>query len=140
MTDVIKLHDEIRSRLERATWPPCIGEDQHDTFAAKEITDTVISAVIDVLHPPLTEGDIITLYQVHHAIMGSMRARWLTANNDLIDGVVRHFTRDESGAFLSPSIDVRDGYLRISGTVEWFIPVREVMRKIREGEMGFEGK
>lgn len=38
-----------RSALEASTWPPCIGQDQHDTFAARDIATTVIDAALKLM-------------------------------------------------------------------------------------------
>jgi hypothetical protein len=53
-----------------------------------------------------------------------------------ITGVARAVCKDKTGAaFLSNEDDVRDGYLWLSGNLEHFLPVRECLHMIREGEM-----
>ena len=50
----------------------------------------------------------------------------------LVEGVARHFT-DVNGNFPSEDADVRDTYLRISGMVEWFLPVADVLQMMDDG-------
>jgi hypothetical protein len=38
-----------RSALEASTWPPCVGQDQHDTFAARDIATIVIDAALKLM-------------------------------------------------------------------------------------------
>ena len=60
------------------------------------------------------------------------RVRWLDdESGDVLEGVARHIVISPDGAgFLSADDDIRDGYLRISGTFEHFIPVPDVLRMI----------
>lgn len=66
------------------------------------------------------------------------RVRWLTANNDIIEGVARALCVARGGGFLGAGDDVRDGYLWISGTFEHWLPVRDVMTMIGNGEFGVD--
>ena len=59
------------------------------------------------------------------------RVRWLTDDGNVLSGVVRHVVRDVKYAtFPLDTDDIRDCYLRISGTFEYFLPVPEVVAKI----------
>lgn len=83
----------------------------------------------------LTGRDAITLGQIVSACQRNQRVEWLVHGGpNTMDGVARAIT-DENGNFLPLDVDVRDGFVWISATFEHFLPVRDVMRMVRHGEM-----
>jgi hypothetical protein len=72
------------------------------------------------------------------AAQGTLRVRWLTANNDLLEGTARAICVREGGGFCGPEDDLRDGFLWISGTFEHWLPVRDVMDMIGRGEFALD--
>lgn len=87
-------------------------------------------------HPPLSIADVVALDRIVRAC-SHKRVRWLTERGDLLDGVARSIG-DQNGNFLQRGEDVRDGYLRISGTFEHFLPVKRVMEMLGAGEFAVD--
>lgn len=78
-------------------------------------------------------SETLTLRDLHNLVyldqsLGK-RVRYLPhPDSDVMEGVARHIVvSPDNPGFLQGDVDVREGYLRISGTFEHFIPVREVM-------------
>lgn len=80
----------------------------------------------------VTADDVLELYTILDAAARGARVRWMTDNHDILDGVARCIAHD-GGGFLSADEDVRDGFLHVSGISEWWLPVREIMAKVRVG-------
>jgi hypothetical protein len=81
------------------------------------------------MHQPLTFVQLLQLSELVEASNRHATVRWAVDGDlDVIaSGVARHFTRDTFGNFPTHTDDVRDGYLRISGMVEHFLPVSTVL-------------
>jgi hypothetical protein len=89
----------------------------------------------------VTLNEVRELSTLFNIVKDGARVRWLNENSAttaLLDGVARHFVRDpQTAAFLNWETDnVFEAYLRISGTFEYFLPVREVLDLIGAGEFG----
>jgi hypothetical protein len=86
----------------------------------------------------LNLNDALALATVLDAVKRNARVEWLAegrADLGTVDGVARHLVRDpENAYFLGDEDDVRDAYLRVSSTFEHFLPVRDVLRLVREGK------
>jgi hypothetical protein len=80
----------------------------------------------------LTMRDLTLLRRVVEIAERGSRVHWLIEDR-IAEGVARS-VGDDRGNFLRQDDDVRDGYLRISGTMEHFIPVTRVMDLIAAGE------
>jgi hypothetical protein len=85
-------------------------------------------------HKPLSVHDTVLLCEIVHAAQGCNKiAR-------LIDGYVIYGTAravsDVNGNFLPPTVDIRDGYLRVTtqGGMEAFWPVSELMAQVATAE------
>ena len=85
----------------------------------------------------LTMHDLTCLQIVAGAAERCAKVRWLNESGDILDGVARSIG-DEQGNFLRSDEDVRDGYLRISSTFEYFLPVTEVMEMVSRGAFGID--
>jgi hypothetical protein len=72
------------------------------------------------------------LADLQHAAGNNSRVRWEAESGAVVDGVARHFT-DVNGNFLRDDADVRDAYLRVSGTMEHFLPVTQVLGLMESG-------
>jgi hypothetical protein len=83
----------------------------------------------------LNLNELAALATLLDAAKRNARVEWLVGNNAVADGVARHFVLDpENAAFLGDGDDVRDAYFRVSGNVEHFFPVTELLAKVRLGE------
>jgi hypothetical protein len=83
---------------------------------------------------PLTVADLAMLSELSDACSNKSKVRW-AANGDvsyIAEGVARNFT-DANGNFLKANEDVRDAFVWISGTMEHFIPVRQIMEWMTNG-------
>lgn len=79
--------------------------------------------------------DATGLAVVLDAVKRGARVEWLDENDNVRDGVARHLVKDpETAYFLCDTDDVRDAYLRISSTLEHFLPVRDVLVLVSEGK------
>lgn len=86
----------------------------------------------------LNMRDLTTLAMVAECAQQNRRVRFLASNSgNVVEGVARSIG-DEQGNFLREDEDVRDGFLRISSTMEWFLPVRDVMQMLRDGSFGWD--
>jgi hypothetical protein len=87
----------------------------------------------------LTTADLDTLATLQTWVKEGLRVEWIvdtTTNYRTADGVLRHFVQDpHTAAFLTGRDDVRDAYVRISGMMEHFLPVGDVVSLIRRGYM-----
>jgi hypothetical protein len=82
----------------------------------------------------LTVADLAMLSELSDACSNKSKVRW-AANGDvayIAEGVARNFT-NEDGNFLKANEDVRDAFVWISGTMEHFIPVRQIMEWMTNG-------
>jgi hypothetical protein len=93
---------------------------------------------------PLSISDAATLGSIIDACQSNHPTTWLARypEGDLIPGgktntgVMRAICGDDQGrGFINADKDVRDGFVWISSTFEWFIPVRDVIRWVKAGEM-----
>ncbi len=75
----------------------------------------------------LTEWEAVSIGQVSLACRDGSGVRWLTESGDIVEGVARHITRNDTGTLLTGEDDVRDGFLRVSATMEWFLPMSQVL-------------
>jgi|KBSMisStaDraftv2_1062788.scaffolds.fasta_scaffold71563_3 hypothetical protein len=82
----------------------------------------------------LTMPDVIKLSAIVECAIHGKTVAWLY-NDNLIYGIARSIG-DPFGNFLRNTVDVRDGYLRISTLIagEQFLPLSQVMRMYDEGE------
>lgn len=79
----------------------------------------------------VTPNDLHALSTITDAAIHCYRVARLMPSGDVIEGVARSIG-DENGNFLKSDEDVRDGYLRVSGTFEYFWPIRELMPQIHD--------
>lgn len=86
----------------------------------------------------LNVGTAVNIGIILSAAQTGARVRWLNAHGDIVEGVARHVVKDERANFLNETDDVRDSFLRISGTLEYFIPVRELITMIDRGEFAID--
>lgn len=85
------------------------------------------------MYPTVTLRDVQELATVLEFCQHNRPVRWLTDSGNILDGVARS-VGDEKGYFLRNDDDIRDAYVRISGTFEYFLPIRDVCELIRRGE------
>jgi hypothetical protein len=84
-------------------------------------------------------AEVHLLADTLNACARNAHVRWLDPNGeDVREGVMRHVCRDMSGNFLSAVDDVRDGMVRISSVVEYFIPIAEFTVWLRDGYVAFD--
>lgn len=79
-------------------------------------------------------ADLHVLSALLDACSNKSKVRW-AANGDvayIAEGVARNFTNAD-GNFLKANEDVRDNFIWISGTMEHFIPVRQIMEWMTNG-------
>lgn len=84
--------------------------------------------------------DAVALGTILRAAQSNAAVSWLSDDSGaLISGTARHIVRDpETAYFLHDDEDVRDAYLRISATFEYFLPVRRLIEKVHTGEFVIE--
>lgn len=84
----------------------------------------------------VTLNEVRELSTLFSIVQDGARVRWLVGSGGVVTGVARHFVRDsETAGFLDWNTDnVLDAYLRVSGTLEYFIPVRDVLALLGRGE------
>lgn len=85
---------------------------------------------------PFTLADLDAYALLREAATGTWRVRWAVGNGGgtVANGVARAFT-DADGAFLRSDVDVRQGYLWLSGVVERFMPLAEAAELMKRGEL-----
>lgn len=85
-------------------------------------------------HKPLTVSDLVALSTVAEAAQHGARVRWLSDNDDVLEGTARSIG-DERGMFLANDDDVRDAFLRITSTSGWdyFVPMARLAELVKEG-------
>jgi hypothetical protein len=90
------------------------------------------------MNDPLTFRQMSELQALMPAVQGCRPVRWLVDDtNVLCEGTARAITHI-GGGFLNADEDIRDGFVWISGTMEHWLPVREVMAKISKGEFAID--
>lgn len=91
----------------------------------------------------LSLRDAVALGTILRAAQTNATVSWLSDESGALieNGVARHIVHDpESAAFLNDDDDVRDAYLRISATWEYFLPVRRLIEKVQAGEFAIIDK
>ena len=88
---------------------------------------------------PLTMSDLVALEVVSAAASQCARVRWLSANDDILEGTARSIG-DDQGMFLADGQDVRTGYLRITSLAgfDHYIAVTALMRMVNDGEFAID--
>ena len=77
---------------------------------------------------PFTKGDALAVARILDAIVTGKRAEWIGVSMRAIKGTVRNIMADDEGrGFLDADADVRTGFLWISSTFEFFIPMTDVI-------------
>lgn len=79
----------------------------------------------------VTMADLHALSEITDACIHGRKVARLIDGDNVIEGVARSIG-DENGNFLRRDEDVRNGYLRVSGTFEYFWPIRELMPQIHD--------
>lgn len=88
---------------------------------------------------PLSSRAVLALAWVIHAAEREAPVRRLTGDGDVIEGVARRLViSPDNSAFPGRGHDVRDCYLRVSGTFERFWPVAELVEQFGTGELVFD--
>ena len=88
----------------------------------------------------LTTRQVRALAAIVDACDAGSRVTWLVSDDSAatIDGVARHIVLDpQTFAFIGDD-DVRDGFLRISGTFEHALPIARVIDLWERGELCFD--
>ena len=81
---------------------------------------------------PFTLRDLVIYGGINDACANHYKVRWAVGTADVIaEGVARNITTKEGNAL--HNADVREGYLWISGTMEHFIPMAEVVDLYTKG-------
>jgi hypothetical protein len=82
----------------------------------------------------LTITQLDRLADLRSAALDNSRVSWAVDGDTdrIVEGVARHFT-DVNGNFPAYDEDVRNMYFRVSGTVEHFLPVRDVLTLMHDG-------
>lgn len=99
---------------------------------------------VGVTHSVFRLEDADTLGQLIRAVQAHQRIKWYQDGagdaDHPVDGVLRHFCRDEDGNFPDHDTDVRDMLVRDSGLLEHFRPVRDVIRALQniDGRYGLD--
>lgn len=83
---------------------------------------------------PFTMADLHAVSEISDACIHGYRVRRLMPTGGILKGVARCIG-DERGNYLRRDEDVRDGFLRVSGILEYFWPIREIMPQIHVGEL-----
>lgn len=84
----------------------------------------------------LTIADALRIGDLMNIVTQNRRVQWAIDGDveRLCDGVARHIVKSpDNFGFLGRSDDVRDGFVRISGTMEHALPVRQVLELMKEG-------
>lgn len=82
----------------------------------------------------LTIRDVVALCTIMRAVSGTCRVQWLLDGSEhVVEGVARAITRDGGGFINGDTTDVRDAFVHVSGMIEQWLPIRDVMRMIHEG-------
>jgi hypothetical protein len=82
--------------------------------------------------------DLRALASIVDACDAGARVLWVADNGGTLDGVARHIVRDaQTFAFLDHDDDVREGFLRVSGTMEHALPIARVIELWHRGELTF---
>jgi hypothetical protein len=101
--------------------------------AATPLAETAaeVDARMSALLSPLSVYDVRALAALEQAAQAGARVARLMGHGHVIEGIARHFTVDERGAFPGPNDDLRTCLLRVTasgGAVgEFFWPVAELM-------------
>ena len=85
----------------------------------------------------LTLADVMALHTIVTATITGAKVRWLTESGDVLEGVARSIGHEDS-TFLRAGEDVRDGFLRVTVTMDYFLPVRDVMAMVKRGEFALD--
>lgn len=87
------------------------------------------------MNETLTLAKLVSLSAITNAVIRSARVGWLLENGDVATGTLRAIG-DQNGNRLPDSVDVRDGYVRIttSGGWETFPPLAWVVSQYERGE------
>lgn len=91
----------------------------------------------------LTMGDVVDLHAVVDMCLKGKRVTWAIDGDvgRLQTGVARHIVKSpDNFGFLRHDEDIRDGFVRISGTMEHTIPVMTVVEMMREGLLAVDAK
>lgn len=88
----------------------------------------------DRLGPTLTLRQSMALGDAIRWAQGTKRVRILVHGDRVIDGTCRSIGT-EYGDFLRADDDIRGAYLRVSATMEHFIPMVDVVAWIMNGRM-----
>lgn len=77
---------------------------------------------------PFTLRDLRFLAEIQDACIHNYPVRWAQDSDpsQVVDGVARAFC-NEDGSFFDSKKDVREAFIWISGMVERFMPVMEIM-------------
>jgi hypothetical protein len=91
----------------------------------------------------LSIGDAVTLGMILETCQQNRPVTWLVrypdtgelaSGSQTISGTARAIVADNGGrSFVNADMDVRDGYVWISATMEHFMPVRDVIRWVQDG-------
>jgi len=82
----------------------------------------------------LSVTDVLELARVIDACTREVPVMWLAESGATLTGVMRHLYSGSN----RHGTDVRELTVRISGITEWEIPMQDVLRLIRNGEMALD--
>lgn len=86
-----------------------------------------------------TMAEVQTYADVIAACQRGAKVRWLDPNGeDVREGTMRHVCADTSGNFLRGTADVRDAFVRITATVEVFVPLPDFAGWLASGYVAFD--
>lgn len=86
----------------------------------------------------LTLQDALALAEIVRATQRKAKVDWLEpGGRGHLTGTMRAIT-DKDGNFVRADAEVRDAFVWISATTEWFMPVREAIRLVRGDWMVFD--
>lgn len=84
---------------------------------------------------PMTHAEIRFAAELLDGCRHGRRVQW-AVNGDvtmICDGVLRHITDErDTGNHARPDRDIREQWVRISGTFEYWLPVTEVIELMRD--------
>lgn len=87
----------------------------------------------------LSVGDAVRLGEIVEACIQCQPVTFLEESGRIASYVARAIT-DAGGAHLGSGVDVRDGFVWLSGIFERFVPVMEVMEGVKNGTVALNDR
>lgn len=91
-------------------------------------------------HDPLTTRDVLRIAAVLDGADRGARVRWEgPADLDVREGIARRVSDFDGDTTHPDNVDVRDQWLHVSGVVETWLPMRDVLAWLADGCLHIAG-